>query len=218
MKPKHLIIASVLLFGSLWGLSELGIGEIAFLNDVPRAPFLTAAGIFFLVLTRRLWDVPGSSFALGALASAFKFVQHPVWGCKIAAVLMVGAIFDVGMTILRARRADGTQAASGTPSLRTALVRAPIVAFVSFVLFGYFARYVLLNPYWSMAGKMIDYQFVQGPIAAALAVPAAYAGVRAAERLRAASVLWDTGQWLTYRITAVSSGVAGVVVALALRY
>lgn len=218
MNRNHMIAASVILFGSLWGLAELGIGEFAWLHDIPRAPILTAAGIFFLVLARRLWNVPGSSFALGALASSFKFLQHPVWGCKIAAVLMVGAIFDIGFSLFQARQAHAARAQEPTLSLRGALVRAPIVTFVSFVLFGYFARDVLHNPYWGMPEKMIDYQFVQGPIAAALAIPAALAGYKAAERLLRNSAVWDPGRWLSYRIMAAVSGVSGVLLALALRY
>jgi len=101
---------------------------------------------------------------------------------------------------------------------RGALVRAPIVTFVSFVLFGYFARDVLHNPYWASPSKMIDYQFVQGPIAAVLSIPAALAGCKAAERLLRDSAVWDAGRWLSYRIMAAVSGVSGVLLALALRY
>jgi hypothetical protein len=218
MKPKHLIIASILLFGSLWGLAELGLGEAALARGIPRAPLLTAGAVFFLVLMRRLWHVPGSSFALGALASSFKLLQHPVWGCKIAAVLMVGAIFDIGLSAFQARHMLAPGAPPPSLSLRTALVRAPVLTFVSFVLFGYVARYVLQNPYWADTARMLDYQFVQGAYAALLAVPAAFAGFKLALRLRAASDTWDAARALSYRVTAVCSGVAGIAVALALRY
>ncbi len=217
MNPKHLIVASVILFGSLWGLSELGIGELSLTGGIPRAPILTAAGLLFLVLARRLWNTPGSSFALAAIASAFKFLQHPVWGCKIAAVLMVGAIFDIGFSAFQARQRRPAGAAP-ILSLRAALTLAPVVTFVSFVLFAYFARDVLHNPYWGMPAKMIDYQFVQGPIAAVLSIPAALVGYKAAERLLRDSAVWDAGRWLTYRVTAAVSGVSGVLLALALRY
>ena len=218
MNRNHMIVASVILFGSLWGLAELGIGEFAWLHDIPTAPILTAAGIFFLVLARRLWNVPGSSFALAAFASSFKFLQHPVWGCKIAAVLMVGAIFDIGFSLFQARQANTSGTREATLRLRGALVRAPIVTFVSFVLFGYLARDVLHNPYWGNPAKMIDYQFVQGSIAAVLSIPAALAGCKAEERLLKNSAVWDAGRWLSYRIMAAVSGVSGVLLALALRY
>jgi hypothetical protein len=52
MNSKHLIIASIVLFGSLWGLAELGLGELAWANSIPRAAILTAIGVIFLVLGR----------------------------------------------------------------------------------------------------------------------------------------------------------------------
>ena len=89
MSSRRLAITSIVLFGSLWGLAELGIDRLDLADGVPRAPLLTAAAIVFLVIARRVWDVPGSSFSLAVLASTFKFVQSPFFGCKIAAVLIL---------------------------------------------------------------------------------------------------------------------------------
>ena len=61
MKSKHLIIASIVLFGSLWGLAEMGIGEAMWARNIPRAPLLTAIGVLFIVLGRRVWAAPGST-------------------------------------------------------------------------------------------------------------------------------------------------------------
>ena len=217
MISKHLIIASIVLFGSLWGLAELAGGEVMWARDIPRAPLLTAVGVIFLVLGRRLWAAPGSSVALAAVASAFKFLQHPVWGCKIAAVLMVGAIFDVGFSLHEAgqRRKSPSFARVDT---RAALVLSPILTFVSFIAFSYFARDVLNNPYWGMPEKMTDYMFVQGPIAAVLAIPAALGGLRLSSYLTRSQTAWNEGRVLAYRIAAAGSSVAGIATALALRY
>ncbi len=217
MKSKHLIIASIVLFGSLWGLAELGIGELMWGRDIPRAPVLTAIGVLFLVLGRRVWSVPGSSMALTAVAAAFKFLHQPFWGCKIAAVLMVGVIFDIGFSVLEARQARraGDRA---LPSHASVLGMAPVLTFASFILFAYFARDILHNPYWSMPEKMSEYMFVQGPVAAVLALPAAWAALKLAVRLNATTGNWSTARWLAYRIAAAGSGVAGIATALALRY
>jgi hypothetical protein len=220
MNSRRLIVLSVVLFGSLWGLGELGIGELAWSRGIPRAPILTAIGVLFLVLSRRIWRAPGSSLALAAVASAFKFLQHPVWGCKIAAVLMVGVVFDLGFTLYEARAAN--RAATGHARLELlplgTWVLAPLLTFASFVLFGYFARDVLHNPYWAISDKMTDYMFVQGPIAAALAVPAAVAGTWLADRIVESSRSWGDASWLAYRLAAWGSGAAGVAAAIALRY
>ena len=217
MKQRQLIIASVVLFGSLWGLAELGIGEVMWARDIPRAPLLTAVGVIFLVMGRRVWSAPGSSLSLAAVASAFKFLQHPVWGCKVAAVLMVGFVFDLGFSLYEAwqRRRDPSFARASTGAV---LTLSPILTFLSFIAFSYFARDVLLNPYWAMQDKFTNYMFVQGPIAAVLALPAALAGVRLSSALTRAAATWDTGRWLAYRMAAAGSGAAGIAVALALRY
>jgi len=214
MDSRRLVVLSVLLFGSLWGLVELGIGEFAYLNDVPRAPILTAFGVLFMVLARAVWSAPGSTLALAAVASVYKVLQHPVWGCKLAAVVLVGAVFEIGFTLYERRASTRTSPARVWP---VAALSATLT-FVSFVLFGYFAKYVLLNPYWTAPEKLLDYQFVQGPIAALLAVPAAWAGVAAARRLLEAVPSWSRASWVAYRMVAVGSGVAGVAAAIALRY
>jgi len=217
MKSKHLIIASIVLFGSLWGLAELGIGEAMWARNIPRAPILTAIGVLFIVLGRRVWAAPGSTLALTLVASAFKFLQHPFWGCKVAAVLMVGVIFEIGFSLVEARQRS-RDASLAHASRASVLIMAPILTLVSFVAFSYFARDVLGNPYWAMQEKFNDYMFVQGPIAAALAFPFAWAGLAFASWLRSSSTSWDGARWLVYRVVAAVSGVAGVVTALALRY
>jgi hypothetical protein len=233
MNSRRFVVLSVLLFGSLWGLVELGIGELAWVNDVPRAPILTAFGVLFMVLARSVWSVPGSTLALAAVASAYKVLQHPVWGCKLAAVVVVGAIFEAGFTLYE-RRAGNT-AWSAAPVARSAAVSGVVatassravwppvalamaMTFVSFVLFGYFAKYVLLNPYWMAADKLLDYQFVQGPVATLLAAPAAWAGLALGARLSESRGMWGRATWIAYRAAAVGSGIAAAATAVALRY
>lgn len=217
MRPKHLIIASVVLFGSLWGLVELGAGEVMWAQDIPRAPILTAVGVLFLVLGRRVWAAPGSSLALTGVAAAFKFLQHPFWGCKVAAVLMLGALFEVGFSLVEARQRS-RDASVVRASRGSVLALSPALTLLSFVLFSYFARDVLHNPYWANASKMNGYMFFQGPVAAILAVPAAWAGLRLAARLEAASAGWSAARLRAYDIAAAGSGIAGIAAALALRY
>ncbi len=220
MNSKRLIIMSIVLFASLWGLAELGLGELTLAAGIPRAPILTAIGVFFLVLTRRAWHIPGSTFAMGAIAAAFKFLQHPVWGCKIAAVLMVGAVFDIGFSIHESARAS-TAARRGLSSPEPVLgpiLLAPVLTFAAFVLFSYFARDVLHNPFWADPLRMREYMFVQGPIAAALSVPAALAGAKASDALVRSAATWGDAKWRAYWLTAVSSGVAGVVASFVFKY
>jgi hypothetical protein len=90
--------------------------------------------------------------------------------------------------------------------------------FASFIAFAPFAKYILQNPYWAIVGKTNNYMFVQGAIATVLAIPAAWAGLATARRFAMESERWTNARWAAYRVAAISSGVAGVATALALRY
>jgi hypothetical protein len=215
MNPKRLAITSILLFGSLWGLSELGIDRLELAEGVPRAPLLTAAAIVFLMIARRAWDAPGSSLSLAVLAAAFKFVQSPFFGCKIAAVLILGGIFDVAMSLARGREPWALWSAGrAAPYARTI-----VATFASFVAFGFVARYVLQNPFWIAGGaeRLLEYQLLHGAIAAGLTVPATYVGLRAGAWVAGAAESWGGGRLLAYRLAALASGAAGVTVALVTR-
>lgn len=213
MSSKRLIVLTVVLFGSLWGLAELWIGEPAVLTDLPRAPLQTAAGILLLVTARRIWAAPGTSFAAAAVASAYKLLQQPVWGCKILAVLTVGAVFDAGFTFYEARRrARGIEART-----RCAVTLSSIVALASFALFAAVARYGLKSPFWMAPDRMIDYVLVQGAMAVLLAVPAAFCGVRLGDALARSSASWGGARWAVYRAITAGSTIAGVASAIALR-
>ena len=92
-----------------------------------------------------------------------------------------------------------------------------MVTFVSFVLFALVARYVLRNPYWTLPGRMLDYQLVQGSLGVLLAVPAALAGLRLGERMTASAGTRGGAHWALYRAAAVGSAVAGAASAIVLR-
>jgi hypothetical protein len=220
MNSKRLIIMSIVLFASLWGLAELGLGELTLAAGIPRAPILTAIGVFFLVLTRRAWHVPGSTFAMGTIAGAYKFLQHPVWGCKIAAVLTVGAVFDLGFSAYEAARANSAarRGLSSAEPLLGPVLLAPALTFAAFVLFSFFARDVLHNPFWANPSRMNEYMFVEGPIAAALSMPAALAGARASDALVRSASAWSDAGWRTYRFAALGSAMAGVAASLVFKY
>ena len=156
-----------------------------------------------------------------------------MWGCKLAAVVVVGAIFEVGFTLYE-RRA-GKAAWSAGPLARSAAVAGAVaptasravwppvalsmaLTFVSFVAFGYIAKFVLQSPYWMAADRLLDYRFVQGPVATLLAAPAAWTGLALGARLSESRGMWGRAAWVAYRTVAVGSGIAAVATAIALRY
>ncbi len=217
MRTRRLMVTSILLFGSLWGLAELVLARLNF-STISTAPLLTAAGIFFLVLSRQVCDVPGSSLLLGALAAGFKFLNQPFFGCQFAAVLVLAGTFELLFTGYRLweknRAAQNNERLGGIP-----IARAAAVAFLSFSFFVLLARFGLQNPFWIDGGleKMVRFAVLEGSGAALLAVPSAWAALRLAPHLLAAEQSWGTARWLAFRLAALGSGATGVVVALTLR-
>ncbi len=217
MRTKRLMVTSVLLFGSLWGLAELGLARLDF-SVISTAPLLTAAGIFFLVLSRQVCDIPGSSLLLGTLAAGFKFLNQPFFGCQFAAVLVLAAVFELLFTSYQLWERNGARQNHGMLS-KAPIARAAAAAFLSFSAFVLFARFGLQNPFWIDCGlgKLVRFTVLEGSAAALLAVPAAWAALRLATHLLEAEKSWDTTRWLAFRLAALGSGAAGVVVALTLR-
>lgn len=217
MRTRRLMVTSILLFGSLWGLAELGLARLDFYT-FGRAPLLTAAGIFFLVLSRRVCDVPGSSLLLGTLAAGFKFLNQPFWGCQVAAVLVLAGTFEILFASYRFRGktepVPNHERLDGTP-----IVRAAAAAFLSFSFFVLVVRFGLHNPFWIERGLENSARFalLEGGGAALLAVPSAWAALKLATTLLAAEQSWSTARWWAFRLTALGSGATGVVVALTLR-
>lgn len=217
MRTRRLTVTSILLFGSLWGLAELGLARLDF-SAIPTAPLLTAAGIFFMVLSRQVCNIPGSSLLLGTLAAGFKFLNQPFFGCQFAAVLVLAVVFELLFTGYRLWEKNGAapsrERLGGFP-----VARAAATAFLSFSAFVVLARFGLQNPFWIDCGleKLVRFTILEGSAAALLAIPSAWAALKLAPPLLAAEQSWGTGRWLAYRLAALGSGATAVTVALALR-
>ncbi len=211
------MITSILLFGSLWGLAELGLARLNF-SAFSTAPLLTAAGIFFLVLSRQACNIPGSSLLLGTLAAGFKFLNQPFFGCQVAAVLVLAAVFELLFTGYRLSKKNGAMPNSERLG-SFPVTRAATAAFLSFSAFVLLARFGLQNPFWIDCGleKLVRFTILEGSAAALLAIPSAGAALKLAAHLLEAEKSWDTARWVAFRLAALGSGAAGVAVALTLR-
>ncbi|MDH5386798.1 MAG: hypothetical protein OEY18_19020, partial [Candidatus Aminicenantes bacterium] len=57
------------LFGSIWGINELFLGEILYRNDVQNSSvILTVMALFLLAISRGMINKPGSSALIGTFA------------------------------------------------------------------------------------------------------------------------------------------------------
>jgi hypothetical protein len=89
---KHMkLIAGILVFGSLWGFSEVIIGSGLKDTGLPSGAIMT--GIFammFLVFSRIMYQKPGMQLAMGLVAGGLRWF-NPFVGCHIcSAIAIVG--------------------------------------------------------------------------------------------------------------------------------
>jgi len=93
----------ILLTGLVWGLSEIFLGDVFYKFHVPfRAGALTAVGMAFLVISRMVFDRPGSSIGAGVLAGVIRCLVPKIYLCHLIAIALEGCAFDVAWTALRA--------------------------------------------------------------------------------------------------------------------
>jgi hypothetical protein len=92
------LIAGILVFGSLWGFSEVIIGTGLQNADLPYGAIMTGGfALTFLVLSRMIFRQPGMQLGMGLVAGGLR-VFNPFVGCHLCsaiAIMAEAAIFEV---------------------------------------------------------------------------------------------------------------------------
>jgi len=92
------LVAGILLFGSLWGFSEVIIGSAIQETGLPTGTIMTGFFVItFLVLSRMMYRQPGMQFGMGIIAGALRLF-NPFVGCHLCsaiAIMAEGAIFEL---------------------------------------------------------------------------------------------------------------------------
>lgn len=169
---KHKNAIWLLFLGSLWGIGELVGGEALYSSEVPRASlWLTCWALFVLALGRAIFDRPGSSTAISAIASVYRLANAYPFFCHILGILFLGIAFDLAVTLFSRleHRKPWRWILAGIGA-----------AYGGNALFALIMTYLIRYKYWASAGlpKVLDHIFVSGSIAAlaaALLVPLGYA-------------------------------------------
>ncbi|MGB2908531.1 MAG: hypothetical protein WBB73_15620 [Candidatus Aminicenantaceae bacterium] len=163
--------AWLLLFGSIWGLSEVAGGGIMYAIEVPHASiFLAAWALFILAVARGFVNKPGSSTVIGAVATLFKLVNASPFICHLLGIFMLGLAFDIAASILgrSERRFTFRNMLTGVFS-----------AYGGYAFFALSITYLIRYDSWVLGGwpKVVNHMFVSGSIAALVAavlVPIGY--------------------------------------------
>jgi len=95
---KIKLLAGILLFGSLWGLSEVIIGTAIHDTGLPSGAIMTGFfTLLFLVISRIIYKQPGTQFGMALVAGGLRLI-NPFVGCHLCsaiAIIAEGAIFEI---------------------------------------------------------------------------------------------------------------------------
>ena len=149
-----------LLFGSLWGLSEVIVGEGLWAKSLPYTSVLLSAwALLMLAMGRGIVNVPGSSTAIGAFAALFKLVNAAPFFCHLLGIFALGIAFDVAATLLMKKTRKF--------SFRS-LLTGVISVYGGYALFALLITYIIRYDVWTQGGlpKVLNHIFVSGSYAA----------------------------------------------------
>jgi hypothetical protein len=179
----------LLLFGSIWGMSELWGGDLLYNSGIPLASvWLSAFAVFLLAVARGVVDKPGSSTAIGVVALLFKLAGAAPFYCHLLAIVMLGASFDVAASLILKR--------TDKPLLRRGLTGV-IGTYIGYASFALLLTYVIRYSFWAEEGlpRVLNHIFVSGTltaVAAAILFPLGFRVGADAGRVKARRPGWAT--------------------------
>ena len=95
---KLRFIAAVLVFGSLWGFSEVLIGTSISDLGLPSGAIMTGFfALTFLVMSRMTFRQPGMQAGMGLVAGSLRMF-NPFMGCHLCSAIAIAAeaiIFEI---------------------------------------------------------------------------------------------------------------------------
>jgi len=98
MRDKKRLVAGILIFGSLWGFSEVIIGSTLSDLGMPSGALMTGFfALFFLVLSRLTFRQPGMQIGMGLVAGTLRMF-NPLMGCHLCSAIAIMAeamIFEI---------------------------------------------------------------------------------------------------------------------------
>jgi hypothetical protein len=158
----------IILFGSLWGVNEVLMGEFLARNNMPHfSVFLAVVAFFLLATARGIVNKPSSSTMIGTFAVLFKLINATPFYCHLLGIFMMGMIFDVLASLLLKNE-------------RRVLIRRAMLgilsAYIGNAFFAIIITYIVRYELWTREGlpKVLSHIFVAGSLTslfAAVVVP-----------------------------------------------
>ena len=152
MKKDYLL--GILFFGSLWGVSEAGLGGFLYARHISCASVpLTIIAFIILTVAKIYLPQKASATFIGSLAMFYKFLNTPFFGCHLLAIFLLGLSYDLVFNLLKIK----SKAACGL-----------ITTYLGYILFAFTITYIARYHYWIEGGlpKIMRYVGLSGTMAA----------------------------------------------------
>lgn len=134
----------VILFGSIWGAVELFGGDILRAWGIPnRSSILFAIALLIIYASKSLANFTGSTILMALIAGAFKTASDNFYGCQVAAITIDATIFEIFYYALKTKL---------DRSFVARLISAPIITYLAYTIFAFFATYILRQENWVERG------------------------------------------------------------------
>jgi len=163
----------LLLFGGLWGLSEVIFGKaLSDANAQFRQIWLCGAAVFILSFSRTMNTMLGASVVIGAIASLLRALNASPFYCHIIGIFLLAVAYEFTASLLLKNK-------------RISSVRACLAGllgvFIGNIAFALGAIFILEQPYWVSQGwtKVFDHIFLMGGLSALAAGFTAILGYKA---------------------------------------
>lgn len=158
---------AILLFGTLWGLSEAALGGWLYSAKVSGASVvLSVIAVCILTVARKYLPITGGSTLIAAVAMLFKFLNTPFFACHLLAIVLLGVAYDAVFSAYgKFAKSRKTEVRLWTPGRALCAAAA---TYLGYLLFALTITYVFRYHYWADAGfeKIMGYVGLSGSIAA----------------------------------------------------
>ena len=144
-------------------------------DEEKRDGRVSAWALFILAVARGLFNKPGSSTLIGAIAVLFRAVNTAPFFCHLFGIFMIGFAFDLAATLLLKRKDQSF------------LKRSMVGIFASyggFALFALIITYIIRYEFWVAGGlaKVIAHIFFSGSFLALIAILSVPLGYRIGQK------------------------------------
>ena len=165
-------VLGILFLGSVWGVSEVFLGEPLYAAHVRYASApLNVIALVILAVAAASFQQTGSAIAMGCCAALYKLAAMsfglagtPVYACHLLGIFCLGLSFEVFFSLRRAKSPAGFQSAGAIGPA----ARAVAAAYVSYALFAFSITYLFRYQPWVDGGfaKVGRHVAVEGTLAA----------------------------------------------------